>query len=38
VEVWIHPYLIEDIGLRTVAWIDGGLGGKMGNDSRKAVD
>ena len=22
----------------TMAWIDGGLGGKMGNDSRKAVD
>ena len=37
-EIWIHPYLIEDNGLGAMAWIDGGLGGKMGNDSRKAVD
>jgi hypothetical protein len=38
VEVGIHPYFIADNGFGTMARIDGGLGGELGNDSRKAVD
>jgi hypothetical protein len=37
-EVGIHPYLIADDGLGTMAGIDSGLCGEVGNDSRKTVD